>query len=166
MAINPQYPSTNDFAPSWADIVLTISVNDGPILETIDFAGIKYDSKVTVGAKKGASGGRKMARTVGEIEHSGSITLYKDGWRKLQRALAAVAPSRGNQKLLSLVAFSVLVQFTPPGETDIYSAELKGCRVIGHSHDTSEGSDAVKIEVELDIIEIVEKVDGVEITLL
>lgn len=164
--MNQEYPSIQDIAPSWADIKTTFSVTDGDILDMIDYAGIKWSRKVEVGEQRGASGGRVMARTTGQGSQEASATLYRSGLRKLIKALMAQAPTRGNQKVISLVSFDVLIQHTPPGETEIYVTKLKGCRYLGDSDDMKEGNEADKIEVTLNPIEIVQIIDNQEIVLL
>lgn len=160
------YPALNDFAPSWADISVTMTVSGGEALETADIAAAKWSSSVEVGEQRGTSGGRVMARTVGDVSYEASITLYRSGWRKLQKALVAQAPSRGNQKLISLAPFDVMIQHTPIGESEIYVTKIKGCRVLGASDDMQEGTDPDKIEVTLSPIEIVQIIDGEEVALI
>jgi hypothetical protein len=161
-----EYPSINDFAPSWADIAVTFTVDGGAFLEMADIAAIKGARKVEVGEQRGASGGRVMARTTGSATNEASCTLYRSGLRKLMKALAAKAPLRGNQRRIGLVAFDILVQHSPPGETEIYTRKYKGCRFLGDSSDAKEGNDADQVEVTLNPIEIVDIVDGQEVVLL
>jgi len=164
--MNQEYPSINEIAPSWADIRTSFSVIGGDLLEMIDYAGIKHSGKVEVGEQRGASGGRVMARTTGQASYEASATLYRSGLRKLLKALKKQAPSRGNQKMVAVVGFDILIQHTPPGETEIYEVKLKGCRFLGNADDMKEGNEADKIEVTLNPIEIVQIIDGEEIVLL
>jgi hypothetical protein len=160
------YPALNDYAPSWADISVTLTVSGGEALETADIAAASWSSSVEVGEMRGASGGRPMARTSGDVSYEASITLYRSGYRKLQKALAAVAPTRGNQKLIGHAPFDVLIQHTPIGESEIYVTKIKGCRLLGASDDMAEGNEADKIEVTLNPMEIVQIIDGEEIVLI
>ncbi len=80
---NQAYPSLNDVEPSWADIACTFTVYGGSLIDMADFAAIKFDSKVEVGEKRGASGGRVMARTTGSVKHTASADLYRGGHRRL-----------------------------------------------------------------------------------
>lgn len=164
--VNQLYPSVNDIAPSWADIETTFTVGGGDALGMVDIAGIKWSRKVEVGVQKGASGGRVMARTTGEGSQEASVTLYRSGLRRLIKSLMSVAPTRGNQKIISGIAFDILVQHTPPGETEIYTTKIKGCRYLGDSDDMKEGNEADKVEVTLNPIEIAQIIDGVEVVLL
>jgi len=149
-----EYPTINGIEPSWADVAFSIPLYSGPTVQTNDIAAFKLSDKVTVGVKKGTSGGRIMARTVGDLESDASITFYLGGWRKFMRALAT------KNKKISLVGFDVLTLFSPPGETDIYKFKIIGGRVIGRSLDMAEGSDAQKIEIPLSIVTF-EEDDGI-----
>src|SRR5262245_52531530 len=101
MAINQLYPSLNDIDPSSADIGVTFTVFGDDLIDMVDSAGIKWARKVEVGERRGASGGRVMARTSGQGSQEASATLYRAGLRRLIKGLKSKAPSRGNQKIIS-----------------------------------------------------------------
>lgn len=164
--MNQAYPSINDIAPSWADIGITFTVGGGDALDMMDIAAIKWSRKVEVGDQRGTSGGRVMARTTGQGSQEASATLYRSGLRKLLKSLMSKAPTRGNQKVISVVAFDILIQHTPPGETEIYTTKIKGCRYLGDSDDMKEGNEADKLEITLNPIEIAQIIDGQEVVLL
>jgi hypothetical protein len=166
MAINQAYPSLNDIEPSWADIATTFTVTGGELIDMADIAGIKWDDKVTVGERRGASGGRVMARTTGSVALTASAELYRSGHRRLVKGLMANAPTRGNQLLISLVSFDIMIQHTPPGEDEIYVVKLSGCRLLGRGFDLKEGDDADKVAIELNPMVIAEIIDGKEVVLL
>ena len=163
---NQDYPTYNGIVPSWADIKVSITPEGGSVLDTADIIGIKTGEKVEVGKKRGASGGRVTARTTGSVDYECSMTLTQDGLLRLKQALMENAPERGNQLLISLVHFDIMIQFTPPGATDIFTKKIKGCRYMGASEDFKEGNDVNSAEVALDCIEIVEIIDGKEIVCL
>lgn len=170
MAINQNFPTLNEIDPSYADIGVTFSVTGGDLIDMADIAGIKWDRKVEVGKRKGASGGRVMARTTGEVSYSASMSLYRAGLDKLKIGLIAKAPTRGNQKLISLVTFDIMIIHSPPlvegAEEKLYKTKIKGCRYLGDADDMKEGPDADQIEVTLDPIEIVNIINGEEVALL
>jgi hypothetical protein len=163
---NQAFPSLNDIEPSWADIATTFTVYGGDALDMADIASLKWDDKVTVGERRGASGGRVMARTTGALDSAASAELYRSGHRRLIKSLMAKAPQRGNQRLISLVGFDILIQHTPPGEVEIYTVKLKGCRLLGRALDMKEGTDADKVAVELNPMSIVEIINGLEVVLI
>lgn len=160
------FPSLNDVEPSWADIQVTFTAYGGKLLDMVDIAAIKWSRKVEVGVRRGASGGRVMARTTGEGSQEATATLYRSGLRRLIKSLISQAPVRGRQVIIGNVGFDVLIQHTPPGEFEIYQTKIKGCRYLGDSDDMKEGTDADKIEVTLNPIEIVNIVNGQEVVLL
>ena len=164
--MNQEYPSVDGIAPSWADIQATFTISGGDLLQMSDIAGIKWSRKVEVGEQRGTSGGRVMARTTGQASYEASATLYRSGLRKLIKALVKKADSRGNQKVIGTLAFDILVQHTPPGESEIYTTKIKGCRYLGDSDDMKEGNEADKVEVTLNPIEIANIIDGNEVVLL
>lgn len=168
--VNQAFPSLQDVEPSWADVAITATVGGGALLAMADIAALKWSDKVEVGQRRGTSGGRVMARTNGSVDYEASGTFYRAGHRRLIKALMAQAvvagAVRGNQRLVSLVGFDIMIQHTPLGETEIYQVKLKGCRLLGRSHDMKEGNDADQIELQLNPIEIVEIVGGVEVVLL
>lgn len=164
--VNQAFPSLNDVEPSWADIAVTFTISGGPLIKMADIAAIKWSRKVEVGEKRGASGGRVMARTTGQGSQDASATLYRSGMRNLVKGLMTQAPSRGNQLILSGVAFNINIQHTPPGETEIYHVRIKGCRYLGDADDMKEGNDADKLEITLNPIEIANIINGREVVLL
>lgn len=163
---NDAIPSIQDIDCSWAEIALTITPTGATALETIDFAAVKWSRKVDVGERKGASGGRVMARTRGTVTYEASATFYRGGYIRLLQALMENAPTRGNQLLVGLVAFEFLIQHTPIGSDDIFTTKIKGCRLLGDADDNKEGNESDKIELTLNPIEIVNIVDGFEIALI
>ena len=163
---NQAYPSLNGVEPSWADIAVTISATGQTALSMIDIAGLKWSRKVEVGEKRGASGGRIMARTTGQGSQDASGTFYRSGMRKLVKSLMSNAPTRGRQVIISNVAFDIMIQHTPAGESEIYVVKLKGCRYLGEADDMKEGTDADKLDITLNPIEIVNIINGREVVLL
>lgn len=163
---NQAIPNVDETECSWADIAVTSRITGGPLVELRDIAAIKSSRSVDVGVRKGTSGGRIMARTAGEVSYDASITFYKGGLRRFKQALMSVAPTRGNQVLISLVTFDVLVQHTPLGSEAIYQRKIRGCRYLGDSEDLGEGVDADQTEVTINPIEIFDIIDGKEVVLL
>ncbi len=168
--IQQSYPSLNGITPSWADIAITFTIGGGLLLPMEAIAALKWSRKVEVGERRGASGGRVMARTTGQGSQEASGTLYRPGVRQLLKGLSAAASTqgliRGNQVIVSLVSFDITVQHTPPGEVEIYQTVIKGCRYLGDADDMKEGNEADKLEVTLNPIEIVTLLNGQEVVLL
>lgn len=167
---NQAYPTLDDIEPSWADISVNFAISGGALIDMADIASIKTGTKVEVGERRGASGGRVMARTTGSGTQEASATLYRSGMRKLIKGLMAQAQTlgfvRGNQVIISRVSFDITIQHTPPGETEIYEVHVKGCRFLGDADDMKEGNDADTLEITLNPIEIANIINGKEVVLL
>lgn len=160
------YPTVNGDACSWADISVDATLNGSQNLNLVDVQSVKWKRDVEVGEKRGTSGGRVTATTAGSLKQEASFVLYRAGLIDLITALAAVAPRRANQAIVSAVRFTVVVQHTPIGDTRVYTTRLKGCRYLGDSDDMKESSDADVLEVTLNPIEIVNVLaDGTEVVL-
>jgi hypothetical protein len=164
--MNLEYPIVNGIATSWADIAVKATPDGGPLLDLKDIAAISSGRTVEVGEQRGASGGRVVRRTTGSVSYDASIIFYRSGLQKFMRELAKLAPSRGNQKAISLVHFGVQIQHTPLGEDEIFDRRWKGARYLGDTFDFAEGNEADKIEVPISVIEVVDIIDGQEVVLL
>jgi hypothetical protein len=168
--MNNDYPILDGVAPSWADIIVRATPDGAPLLEIKDIAAINTKTGVEVGEQRGASGGRVIRRTTGQLSCEASITLYRSGYQKFIRGLKAAAESaglvRGNQILITLVHFGIQVQHTPINDVEVYEYRIKGCRFLGRDLNGAEGTDADQVEVALNPIEIVDMLDGMEIAWL
>jgi hypothetical protein len=129
-----------------------------------DIAALSGAGTVEVGYQK--EGGRVIKRTSGEVSYEAKWTLYGSGLLKLIRGLRDLAPVLGGQRKLSLVHFNVSALWTPPGSDDILERHWRGCRILSDSQDSAEGVDAEKVEMDLNPLQIVRIVDGVEYVLL
>jgi len=167
MAINNEFPVLDGVAPSWADIIIKASpVADGSLIDIKDIQAINTGSTVEFGEQRGASGGRVIKRTTGSVSYEASMTLYREGYQKLLRALKGSAPKRGNQRALAIVPFNIQVMHTPPGSVEIFEYRIKGCRIAGRALNGAEGTDADLVEVQLNPIEIADVIDGEEVVML
>jgi hypothetical protein len=165
---NQAFATTDDEEISWADITIVFSLDNSITFEMIECEGLKWDGKVECGFSFGTSGGRALKRTRGKAKYSGSGTFSKSMVDRCEAALAAVAPSRGDVKLISVPSFSVVVQhktISNPGV--VYQTELIGCRWLGNSEDNKEGTDALFQEVPLDPIDVIKTLaNGTRVSLL
>lgn len=164
MALSNDYPILDGIAPSWADISVKASANGAPLIEMKDIQSINTNTTVEVGEQRQA--GRVIRRTTGSVSFEANIVLYRTGYQKLLRAAKALAPLRGQRRVISLVHFDIQVLHTPPDESDIYEYHLEGCRMLGRALNGAEGSDADTVDVPLSVVTIVDVVDGEEVIAL
>lgn len=168
--VNQLYPVIDDIDPSWADIVVKASPDGAPLIDMNDIASITGSSTVTVGTRKGASGGRVLGRTTGEKSDEFSWTLYRTGFSKLIEALVPIAVSRGfvrgDEVLVGLVPFGVHVQHTPPGSVKIHEYICEGARLLAWNMDHAEGPDPDQVEVPLSIMNFAHLIGGRKVVLL
>lgn len=160
------FPTLNGVAPSWADIEIAIPLYGGPTVKTSDIAALTCSDSVEFGTVRGTSGGRKQKRTTGQEDNEASLTLYRPGHQVLMRALMQLAPTKNGQKKVGLVGFDIIVQHTPPGDTEIYCVKILGCRLAGREFNFAEGTDADQVSVPISCMQIVEVIDGQEVALL
>lgn len=168
--MNNDFPILDGVAPSWADIIVRATPDGAPLIDIKDIAALTTNVATEVGEQRGASGGRVIRRTTGQVSYEASLTLYRSGYQKFIRGLKAAAEAaglvRGNQVLIALVHLGIQVQHTPFNDVEIYEKRLKGCRVLGRDMSLAEGTDADKVEVPLSVIEIVDMIDGKEVAWL
>ena len=160
MATNA-YPLYNGIAPSWANISAVAQIDGGVALDLPNIQAVNTGSEVEVGEVEG--GGIVVKRTTGSLKNTASIQLDHDGYQSMLRQLMALAPSRGNQKVLRTVHFDLNIQWTPPGSTEIYEERCKGCFFTGRDLNSAKGSDATMVDVKLNPLQVVDVVDGVEV---
>lgn len=166
---NNAFPLLDGFAPSWADVALTISASGVAALDVKDFKSINSGSTVEVGVQ--SAGGRPRQTTYGAVAHESGFTLYLSGAQKFERmlkdaALAGGLVRDGGVAQLSLVIFGLTYFFTPVGSAEIWERRLKGCRVLSDPEAPAEGTDATTVDYTLYVTERVKVIDGVEYALL
>jgi hypothetical protein len=170
MSTNQEYPLLNGVAPSWADCSGKITATGQPILPMIDVSAYHTGRSLEVGEQRGATGGRVRRRTTGAASYEASVTCYRSGFqpfvRTLMKAAQAAGHVRGPQVSIGKIAFGLNLMWTPDGDTEIYERRVKGCRYLGDTIDTAEGTDADTVECPLSTPEIVDVIDNVEVVLL
>jgi hypothetical protein len=155
---NQAAASVNVHECSWADLTATINIPGGPTVEIVDFEGIKWSIKLEVGESRGLSGGRPMKRTRGSASYEGSASISRGGYVVLVEAIEAAAEAtgltRGDQVIIGGIAFDLLLQHSPLGDSRIYAVKMSGCRLLGASNDMKQGNEADMIEVTVNPIEV------------
>jgi hypothetical protein len=159
------FPTLNGYSPDWATAEIVLNIPGGLTIEDADVQAITCSDSLDIGTQRG-KGGRKKGRGVGQVDNEASMTLYRTGHRTMTRAIMAAAPSTNGQKQLSLVSFDLLYKHTPPGESGIFLVKILGCRLAGRTFSGTEGAELEMVEWPLNIMSIVEVIDGVEVVLL
>jgi len=165
------FETLNGQAVSWAEVSVTINIDGGIPVPQVDIKSVDHESKVDRGEQRGASGGRILKRTTGQLTNSASATFYADGFRNLKAALipaavAALAVNSDGHVQLSKVRFDVVIIHDFVGDPQIYCTKLLGCHIDKDSGKNAEGTDAKMVDVDLNPLRIVEVVNGVETVLL
>lgn len=171
--LNQLFPKMNDISPSWADMKFTFALAGGgpitgalPVIDVSDIAAVNTSRTVEVGKKYGLSGGRMTGRSTGQESSEASITFWLDGLVTFKEILMTVAPIRGGQAAISLVHFNITQLWTPPMSTKIFHRKILGCRVLGDTLNSAEGPDIQQVEVPLSVAQIVDVINGREVSLL
>lgn len=160
---NQAFANVNGDVCSWADIGISVNVPGGAEGPLFDIDAIKWSDKVEVSEWRGASGGRVMGTTRGQLSSEASMTVSRAGARQLLQALESAARAlpgfvaRGDRIAIAVVRFDILVQHTPLGTDAIYESKLSACRVLGRSHDYKQGNEVEMVEIILNPLEIAEK---------
>ncbi len=166
-----EFPLINGIAPSWSDIAVRLTPTGGlgaligalagNLLEIGDIYSIDSGWEVEVGEQR--EGGRVIKRTTGSIKHTASASFYASGYKKLITGLIAGAPRNGNQVQIALATFTLSVIWSPPGSVEIFERRIKGCRLTGNTVSASEGTDAQRVDVTLNPLQVVDVIDGQEV---
>lgn len=160
-------PVLNGVAPSWSETRCSAHVDGGASIDiAVDWKAINWESKVERGEQRGASGGRILKRTTGQVSNTADAELYASGFRELVAALAAVAPKDSSGRpQVSKVSFDLQIQHAM-SDSDIYETQLRGCRLDKFGGKLAEGVEANMVSIDLNPIQIIEKVNGQEVVLL
>jgi hypothetical protein len=153
--------SVNVHECSWADLEATLLVPGGATVKITEAEAFKWSAKLDVGESRGLSGGRIMKRTHGAASYEASATATRGGWMGIIEAVEAAAVTlnqvRGDVVKIGGVEFDLLLQHSPLGDPKIYTAKVRGCRLLGMSSDMKQGNEADMIELTLNPVEIIWK---------
>lgn len=144
------YPLIQGAVPSWASIRLEAQHLAG-VFETPDFCALDWSDKLEPGPVRGA-GAAKRGRTRGEYDADAKISMYLDAASRFLKSLATVNRSAG------LVVFDIHADWTEEGGED-HVLVIKGARIKNRGSQNAPGSDATKVDFDLDVMSI--ELDGV-----
>jgi len=138
--INNGIANINGEMYAWADIRCFIG---GTLVQGI--SAINYEDKQSI-EKKYGMGRKPIGYGKGNIEPSGTLTLYQEE----VVALEAAAP---NGRLQDLPAFDIVVNYLPENGI-LVSDVLKGCKFTNNKRQPKQGDTAIEVELELNVMDI------------
>jgi hypothetical protein len=136
-------PLINGVRHSWSSVEIKIA---GQIY--VGVKEIKYSDKKDRAKIRGT---RRLpiARTMGEYDAEGSVTLYLEEAKELRAALAAAGEALGLGFMD--VPFDITVSYSDPGVSTVTDT-LEGCVIGGNEGGGAEGPDALTSPIPLDIM--------------
>lgn len=120
-------------------------------MNTVRYFGLQdidYKNTGTFGKVRG-TGPYIRGRTRGIVDAEGSFTMYLNEWDAFIAALLLTAPGKGYME----IPFGLSVSY---GDTplDMRTDNIIGARIKGDDYSHKEGSDALVVKVDLDILQI------------
>jgi hypothetical protein len=145
-----QYPLINGFAPSWASVEWRPVLGGVPLPIVITIQSFSYAPKNSAKEVRGTNP-NPLAVTRGKIENSGKCKLLLLEADQLMAAIAAQDPTGNNA--YGDVFFDVGITYAEAG-SNIISDILRGCRIYEVTQDSSEGVEAIMVELDLRPLQI------------
>jgi len=140
---DPIYPQVNGNRYSWASVEIAIGS-----LRFKGFKGIEYSNNLEPGEVRG-TGPQKLGRTRGDLKPEASFEIYKQEYYLLIAALAV------NGAGFMETEFGIVVSYSDRNQP-IITDEIIGCRIKKPAHSGSQGTDAMVVKVDLDIMMVIE----------
>lgn len=140
----------NGHAWDFSSLQVTVSTNAAPVIIT-RFHSLNYEHSLTPGILRGTSA-HKLARTRGQYESSGSMSIYKEEYDILLAALATSPlpnPAAGymEKPFTFVVSYG---EFATVPSTD----RIVGCRITRDSSQNQQGGDPLMVDLDFDIMKL------------
>jgi hypothetical protein len=132
----------NGNEPQFSDISVYIKGK-----KFVGITSINYNDK-TEPTKTRGTRVKPRGRTDGQYDADGSIEILRKDWPELRGML--VENGRGYMQ----EEFDIVVNHAMKVNDDIQTDTLKSCRIKSNDRSNSEGGDALKLKLDLDIMEI------------
>jgi hypothetical protein len=139
-----EYPLVNGERHDFAAIEITIETEAGP-KRFKGFASVNYSIGLEPGQVRGTAA-RKLGRTLGEATEEGSLEMYMAEWDELRAALGSGYMRK---------SFNVTITYGADG-LPVTTDTLEGCRIKKVDKNHSQGTDGLKVKLDLDIMKILE----------
>lgn len=111
---------------------------------------ISYTHELQPGILRGTRPG-KLGRTRGQYDANGSLVMYKSDYQQFITLLQATNPLTGYMEK----NFLVTVIYEEIGSGELITDVLQGCRIVSEENSHSEGSDALQVTAQLDIMQVI-----------
>ena len=124
-----------------------------------DIKSVDYTSTLEPGKVFGTSA-QKVGRTRGQQECEGSVEMYREAWGLLLPALSALTAFTSGLSPLGAppgiqeVAFDIIVSYAELPISPVQTDVLKGCRIKKIGSNAAEGTEALTVKLDLDIMQI------------
>jgi hypothetical protein len=135
------YPDINGVRWDYSCVEVRIGVTPFRGVKSINYADGKEPGDVF------GTGAQRVGRTRGQYKPEGSIELYEQEWRDL---LAALPPMVGYLEAI----FPIIITYQSTMISALKVDVLYGCQIKKVSSDRQEGSDAITVKLDLDIMRI------------
>lgn len=143
------YPLINGHAFSFASIELSIGG-----VHVRGFKEIKYSHKREIGKLRGA-GVHVLARTRGQYDAEGSLTMWLHEWHQLQSLM-------GNGWMEGIFTISVI--YSEIGPLEAAGDALIGCTITSVEKGGSDGTEGLEVKVDFHIMDIQELACGTSVS--
>ena len=141
------YPEINGFHPSWSSVEIAI----GGIKKVVASKSINYENPLTIGKGWGTSP-RKIIRTRGQQDSTGTWEVYRSAWDMLMADVLAVGGRFG----FAETVLPITVNYAEPSNPAMTVTDtLLGVRCHSPRVGGAEGTDPLVVSFDLDIMEIV-----------
>jgi len=123
------------------------------VINGITYAAVQeitYSHSLEPGQLRGTRAD-KLGRTRGQYDSEGSITMYKGDYQQMISALALVPPLLGGYMEKS---FLVNVTYSEIQSGELVVDVLQGCRIVSDEDSHTQGSDALQVTANLDIMKL------------
>jgi hypothetical protein len=110
---------------------------------------LNYKNTATFGKIRGASP-YVRGRTRGIVDADGGFTMFLNEWDPFREALVNTSPGRGYME----IPFGISVSYGSTAQ-DMRTDTIIGARIKSDDYSNKEGSDALVVKVELDILQLV-----------
>jgi len=148
---------------SFSEVKATAHVPGGESFEMTDWKDITWKTAVTVG--KTRSRGTPNRRTSGISDFTAAAIFYRGGKIAVINQLAIIAEANdlirdGDMVMWGMVEFDLEITFSYPGEDQISTIVLEGCRFIDDDEKSSEGEAPQEAALTIDPMNIYELING------